>query len=169
MALAETSRLETTVNIGLTTEQREAVIAMLNRILADQHILYIKTRAYHWNVVGMQFQPLHEFFEGQYDQIEEAIDETAERVRQLGGYALGSLREFIEHARLSETPGETPTAQVMLRNLLDDHEAVIRQLRADVDVAAEYHDMGTSDYLTGLLEAHEKMAWMLRAFLTEPK
>src|SRR3989441_11681007 len=33
-------------------------------------------------------------------------------------------------------------------------------------VADTYQDIGTSDFLTGLLEKHEKMAWMLRAFLS---
>ena len=54
----------------------------------------------------------------------------------------------------------------MLKDLLDDHEAVIRQLRVDLETVGEvYHDMGTNDFLTGLMEQHEKMAWMLRAFL----
>ena len=54
----------------------------------------------------------------------------------------------------------------MLENLLADHEAIIRQLRADADAAAnKFHDVGTNDFLTGLMESHEKMAWMLRAFL----
>lgn len=56
----------------------------------------------------------------------------------------------------------------MIRQLLADHEAVVRQLRADaVTVVETHHDLGTSDFLTGLLEEHEKMAWMLRAFLAK--
>lgn len=163
MPITTKSKMETSVNIGLTDEQREAVIGILTRVLADQHVLYIKTRNYHWNVSGIHFFSLHALFEKQYDQLVEAIDDTAERIVQLGGKAIGTLREFVEHSRLSEEPGVYPSAREMLQNLLNDHEAVIRQLRADVDAAAEYHDLGTSDYLTGLLEAHEKMAWMLRA------
>ncbi|WP_202882325.1 ferritin-like domain-containing protein [Candidatus Manganitrophus noduliformans] len=54
----------------------------------------------------------------------------------------------------------------MISNLLGDHEAVIRFLRDDLTTCAEKHnDMGTSDFLTGLMEQHEKMAWMLRVFL----
>jgi starvation-inducible DNA-binding protein len=54
----------------------------------------------------------------------------------------------------------------MIANLVDDHETVIRQLRNDLETCADkYHDMGTNDFLTGLMEQHEKMAWMLRAFL----
>jgi starvation-inducible DNA-binding protein len=30
---------------------------------------------------------------------------------------------------------------------------------------ARHGDAGTNDFLTGLMERHEKMAWMLRSFL----
>jgi len=33
-------------------------------------------------------------------------------------------------------------------------------------VAIEYKDLGTADFLTGLMKQHEKMAWMLRSFLS---
>jgi starvation-inducible DNA-binding protein len=67
-------------------------------------------------------------------------------------------------ARLKEQPGQVPTAQAMVTNLLQDHEAIIRQLRMDIEATGgSYHDAGTSDFLTGVMEAHEKMAWMLRA------
>ncbi|PJF24777.1 MAG: DNA starvation/stationary phase protection protein [Phototrophicales bacterium] len=152
-------------NIGLG-EAQKAVADLLNHRLADIVMLYFKTRNYHWNVTGMHFAELHEFFEEQYDQLEEAMDEVAERVRQVGGIAIGTLSEVQQHAALKEEPGVVPTAEEMVRNLLSDHEAVIRQLRADVDATAEqYNDMGTSDFLTALMEKHEKMAWMLRAHL----
>ena len=42
------------------------------------------------------------------------------------------------------------------------------QLRSDLETCPDkYHDIGTSDFLTGLMEQHEKMAWMLRAFLED--
>ena len=50
-------------NIGLTDEQREGVVQMLTTLLADEYLLYTKTRNYHWNVVGPQFNDLHKFFE----------------------------------------------------------------------------------------------------------
>jgi starvation-inducible DNA-binding protein len=42
---------------------------------------------------------------------------------------------------------------------------VIRQLREDIDTVEKMDDMGTADFLTALMEAHEKMAWMLRSHL----
>ncbi|MDZ4763523.1 MAG: DNA starvation/stationary phase protection protein [Chloroflexota bacterium] len=152
-------------NIGLD-EERKAVIDLLNKRLSDIVVLYFKTRNYHWNVTGIHFGALHEFFEKQYDNLEAAMDEVAERVRQLGGISLGTLAQVAQHAALKEEPGVVPTAEQMIQNLLADHETVIRQLREDVDATAEeYGDMGTSDFLTALMEDHEKMAWMLRAHL----
>ncbi|MCS7070919.1 MAG: ferritin-like domain-containing protein, partial [Anaerolinea sp.] len=66
---------------------------------------------------------------------------------------------------LTEAPGVNPSALDMVRDLLHDHEAIIRQLRQDIETANKLGDAGTADFLTGLLEDHEKMAWMLRAHL----
>ena len=62
-------------------------------------MLYTKTRNYHWNVVGMHFRDLHKLLEEQYEELEEAIDLVAERSRKLGAPALGTLKEFLDHAR----------------------------------------------------------------------
>jgi len=49
---------------------------------------------------------------------------------------------------------------------VSDHEQIIRNLRDHVDQSADkFHDQGTSDFLTGLMEQHEEMAWMLRSFI----
>jgi starvation-inducible DNA-binding protein len=157
-----------TINIGLTDEQRAGVAEILDRTLSDLYVLYTKTRNYHWNVVGEHFRDLHRLLQEQYEQLEEAIDEVAERSRMLGAPALGTLAEFLEHASLKEQPGDHPDAFTMLSNLCGDHEAVIRWLRQAADDCDEkYHDMGTNDFLIGLMQAHEKMAWFLRSFLEE--
>ncbi len=153
-------------NIGLSEEQCGGVAKILNTLLSDEYLLYTKSRNYHWNVLGPQFNDLHKFFEEQYTELTQIVDDTAERARALGAWALGTLTEFSQQARLSEHPGQYPRAREMIANLLADHETIIRQLRSDLETCAEkYHDMGTSDFLTGLMEKHEKMAWMLRAFL----
>jgi starvation-inducible DNA-binding protein len=155
------------VNIGLKESSRAKVLGLLDRTLADLSVLSQKTRNFHWNLVGPRFNDLHKFFEGQYDAIEGEIDDVAERARELGGRALGSLKEMLARTRLKEAAaGRSPSADAMLSELLRDHEALIRSLRADVDASASAGDQGTADFLTGLLEAHEKMAWMLRAFLS---
>jgi starvation-inducible DNA-binding protein len=94
------------------------------------------------------------------------VDEVAERVRTLGGTALGSLTEFLKQTRLKEHPGQSASTHEMVKNLLTNHEAIIQSLRVDLESCADkFHDMGTSDFLTGVMEQHEKMAWMLRALV----
>jgi starvation-inducible DNA-binding protein len=155
-----------TPNIGMTDGDREAVVKILNTVLSDEYVLYTKTRNYHWNVVGPQFNDMHRFFETLYTALNEVIDAVAERARALGGRAFGSLAEFTKSARLTEDPGTVGSAKEMLAALLADHEALVITLRADVDtVTDEHEDAGTADFLTGLLEQHEKTAWMLRAHL----
>lgn len=154
------------INIGLSDEQRQGVVDLLNKALADAYLLIIKTKKYHWDVVGPQFRSLHELWEEHYEALTLSIDAIAERTRMLGGYPLGTAEGILKHASLQEHPGDLPTTQEMVKRLVDDHEHVIRNLRKAVDQTAdEFHDEGTSDFLTGLMEQHEEMAWMLRSFI----
>lgn len=154
-----------TLNIGISESNRDSIVKILNAVLADEYVLYTKTRNYHWNVVGPQFNDLHKFFEAQYETLNEVVDDVAERARSLGGKALGTLAEFSQNTRLKEQPGKQPAALTMVANLQADHEAMVRSLRADLETVMEKHnDAGTNDFLTGLMEKHEKMAWMLRSY-----
>src|SRR5213593_3229329 len=94
-------------DIGLTEAQRTAVISILNTLLADEYVLYTKTRNFHWNVTGPQFNDLLKFFEAQYTELNVIVDDVAERARALGGEATGSLAEFTQRARLGEQPGKS--------------------------------------------------------------
>ena len=152
-------------NIGLADKNRVAVVKLLQALLADAVVLETRTRNAHWNITGPHFHHLHEMFGAQYDALGETVDELAERIRHLGGRPAGTLTEFLHAARLKETPGEFPNAAGWLRALLHGHEAAIRQLRADVETSGKLGDAGTNDFLVGLMEAHEKTAWMLRASL----
>ncbi len=155
------------VDIGLTGAERSGVVDILRTVVSDEFLVYTKTRNYHWNVTGPQFNDLHKFLDAQYNDLNGIVDEVAERIRSLGGSAPGTLQEFLKWTKLRENPGERPEAMAMISNLLGDHEAIIRNLRAAVEASLEkYHDAGTNNFLTDLMERHEKMAWMLRAFLT---
>lgn len=153
-------------DIGLPVKDREGVADILHALLSDEFVLYAKTLNYHWNVTGPHFDELHKFFGTQYGALQLIMDDVAERARMLGGKAPGTLKEFLQHARIKEQPGKEPDAWDMIANLLSDHEAIVRSLRVDLETSqSKYHDAGTTDFLTGLMEQHEKMAWMLRAFI----
>lgn len=153
------------VDIGIEAQHRREVAEALGQLLADEHVLLTKTRNYHWNVQGMAFGSLHELFEEQYNDLASSIDDIAERIRSLGFFAPGSMEEFLNNSRLVETDHLNGRDRDMISNLLKDHEAIIQILRHDIPQSEENNDVGTADFLTALMEDHEKMAWMLRAHL----
>ncbi|MEP6844609.1 MAG: DNA starvation/stationary phase protection protein [Panacibacter sp.] len=152
-------------NIGLTEKNSQAIAEKLNTILADEFLLSLKTRNYHWNVEGSNFMEMHKFYEGLYDELDEVIDELAERIRAIGHYSQGRMSDFMKTTNLQEE-GYTNDQKTQLKNLLDDHETIIRYLRKDIDTFQDkYKDAGNADFLTGLMEKHEKWAWFIRSYL----
>jgi starvation-inducible DNA-binding protein len=154
------------LNIGLSDKQRQGVIDLLNQDLADSYLLLVKTKKYHWDVVGPQFRTLHKLWQEHYEALTLNVDAIAERVRALGGYPVGTMEGFLKICSLKEHAGTLPLATEMVSRLLEDHEQVIRNLRQHVNQCSEeFGDEGTADFLTGLMEQHEEIAWMLRSFI----
>ncbi|MFV8326240.1 Dps family protein [Flavobacterium sp. ZS1P14] len=153
-------------NIGIKQESISKVVDVLTKVLADEFVLYTKTKKAHWNVEGPDFYNKHLFFEQQYQALDEVVDTVAERIRTLGHYAPGTLKEYLALTQLTEESREKNDSTGYIKELLADHESILIHLRENINnFATELHDAGTSDYITGLLENHEKMAWMLRAHL----
>jgi len=153
-------------NIELAEDDLKEVATILNSLLADEYVLYTKTRNAHWNVEGKSFMELHKLFESQYDALETNIDDIAERVRSLGHFALGSLKNFLSVTRLLEDMEDFSDAFHIIQTLLDDHETIIRILRNNItELSKESKDFGSIDFMTGLMEQHEKTAWILRSYL----
>jgi len=111
--------------IGIKEEYLAEVAHSLSQILADEVILYTKTKKAHWNVEGPDFYNKHLFFEQQYNQLDEIIDNVAERIRMLGHYAPGSLKEYLELTHLSETVTGINDSQNYIKVLLADHESIM--------------------------------------------
>lgn len=149
-------------NIGLDFDTRQSVVEILNNILADESMLAQKTCNIYWNIVGPNFFELHSLFGAQYKQLIKSSNRIAERVRMLGGFAIGSFRDFLLYSRLEDQTGKAPD----ILQLLADHEATIRHLREDArKCSEEYEDEGTFELLGSVMRLHEKMAWMLRSFI----
>lgn len=152
--------------IGINDKNRQAVANELAKLLADEFILYTKTKNAHWNVEGADFHSMHKFFESQYEQLDEIVDKIAERIRSLGHYAPATLKQYLQLTHLSEQSGEKNDSAGYIKELLADHQTIIIHLRENIiRFANEFHDAGTSDFVTTLMEEHEKVAWMLRAHL----
>ncbi|MGC4038478.1 MAG: DNA starvation/stationary phase protection protein [Chitinophagaceae bacterium] len=153
--------------IGISPSNREGVVQQLTHLLADEFVLYTKTLNAHWNVEGRDFYNKHLFFEGQYQQLALINDDVAERIRSMGHYAPATLKSFLSLTHLSETNASGNSSTAFMQNLLEDHTAIIEFIRGLVkEFADHFKDAGSSDFITGIAEKHEKMAWMLRAHLS---
>lgn len=153
-------------NIGISEKNLKNSAAILSMLLAGEMTLYIKTRKSHWNVSGESFMELHKLFENQYKQLEESIDQIAERIGKLCQKTIGTMDEFLNLSPIKENPGKYPSSKDILKELLNDHEIITIQLRKDIEESVEKNkDAGTADFLTGLMEQHETTAWVLRRYL----
>lgn len=153
------------VNIGITEESRTEVAQKMTPFLASTYVLYMKTLYYHWNVTGPTFHSLHEMFEEQYTDLQEAGDQIAERIRALGHKTPGRFQEFLGLSAISEDADLPETPEAMLRNLFEDNQTCSRQAADAIMVAESCEDYVTHDLLIARKAYHDKVSWMLRANL----
>ena len=154
------------IDIGMAEKDRHEIAQGLSKLLADTYTLYLKTHNFHWNVTGPMFRTLHLMFEEQYNELALAVDLIAERIRALGFPAPGTYREFAQLSSIGEDEG-VPSAEEMIRKLVEGQEAVVRTARSIFSAVDQAHDEPTADLLTQRMQVHEKTAWMLRSLLAE--
>ena len=152
--------------IGVSEEGRRAVADALSGMLADTYTLYLKTQNFHWNVTGPHFKHYHEMFGEQYEELADANDEIAERIRALGFHAPGSFKAFLALSGIDEAGDNMPDAGEMVRQLMVDHEALSLRARKVLETAQGVGDEVTSDMMIERMTTHDKTSWMLRASLT---
>src|SRR3989338_4819327 len=90
------------INTGIADKDRQKLKEILSGVLADTYLLYLKTQNFHWNVTGSHFSMLHELFEKQYEELAEAVDTLAERIRALNFVTPASFAQFLALATLKE-------------------------------------------------------------------
>jgi starvation-inducible DNA-binding protein len=161
----KTNKQQTTSSKNGRSRRENDIVSRLNTLLADEQVLYAKSRDYHWNVEGLHFVGLHQLFERHYETLSLRADVVAEQVRKLEGKAIGTLQAFLDNTRLNEKPGQSLDEQGMIKNLLADHEALMGWLDDEIAFSSENADEGTTDMLIQTLREHQKMAWMLRSMV----
>ena len=153
------------IKIGLDDGICQQLTQHLSFLLADTYVLYAKTQNFHWNIQDPRFYSLHLLLEKQYQELAEALDEIAERIRMLGKPAPGTLKKFLNMTSLKESVDEEISGDDMLQELLNDHETLCRYIRERLELVSKLGDEGTADLLIQRLRSHEKSAWMLRSHL----
>ncbi|TAK75645.1 MAG: DNA starvation/stationary phase protection protein [Gammaproteobacteria bacterium] len=140
------------------------VVDGLSHLLADTYVLYVKTQNFHWNIRGPHFFDYHKMLEAQYEALAEATDVLAERIRALQALAPASMGQFLKLTSLKEA-GNDLKAEVMIKLLLADHEAVGKMIEGLFLVVEKSGDEVTMDLLIQRKTEHDKMAWMLRSIV----
>ncbi len=151
-----------TIDIGISKQDRQDIAEGLKRLLADSYTLYLQTHNFHWNVTGPQFRELHLMFEEHYTELATAVDDIAERIRTLGVAAPGTYKAFAQLSSIEEVDG-VPAAADMVVTLTEGHEQVVKTCRDVIKKAQDADDESTAALVGDRMRVHEKTAWMLRA------
>ena len=140
----------------------DELVEKVKKALADTFTFALKTQSYHWNVIGSDFPQLHDFFGNLYIELQTAVDDLAEQVRQLDAFAPGSLSRMKELSSLEEDD-LIPKAEKMVTNLIIANDEVLKCLTEAYQMAEEQKKFGLSNFLQDRITAHEKHRWMLKA------
>ena len=146
-------------------KDEESVAGALASVLSDTYRLLIKTHVYHWNVEGPTFYSIHQLTEDQYNDLFEATDEIAERIRALGEKTPTKIAGLTDGSVIGETVDPTD-AQALVSDLAQDHERIAHRFHALIKLSGYQGDPVTEDMATARSAFHEKAAWMLRAIVS---
>lgn len=156
-------KLNPTAN-SVDAKSRPALAALLNQVLADLSDLYSQSKQAHWNVRGEGFYSLHKLFDDVAGSAEAHLDDLAERVVQLGGFARGTVRMSAAASSLEEWPAaDLAEPKAVLAALTARFAAAATRVRAAIDEADGLGDADTADLLTGVSRDLDKSLWFLEA------
>lgn len=141
---------------------RQKIVEFIAKALADTYVLYLKTQNFHWNVEDERFYSLHKMFEKQYEELAEAVDDLAERIRALNAKSPATMKQFLELTSLEEG-SKNLNGNAMLEQLAHDHTTIANTIRPWIPESQKHGDEGTADLFIERLRYHEKTAWMLRS------
>jgi starvation-inducible DNA-binding protein len=145
----------------LATEARAEICRHLNILTADAFALYLKTKNFHWHMVGSHFRDYHLLLDEQGDQIFEMTDVLAERVRKLGGTTIRSIGHISRLQTIADDDAEEHTALDMLQSLSADNQQYTTALRAAHDACDEGSDVATASLLENFIDETERRVWFL--------
>jgi starvation-inducible DNA-binding protein len=147
---------------GPQEAQVPVIAEVVNALLADVFVLYLKTKSFHWHVSGPNFRDYHLLLDEQASQVFAMIDVLAERVRKIGSATIGSLRDIRRLQRIRDQDEGMLAPGAMLAQLLEDNRQLVRELREAHRVCEESGDIATTNVLETFIDEGERRAWFLR-------
>jgi starvation-inducible DNA-binding protein len=149
----------------LPESARVKVIELLNARLADCKDLQTQTKQAHWNVKGPHFIGLHELFDKINEEIDEYVDEIAERAVQLGGVAEGTARVVAKRSSLPEYPLNIADGRAHVDALSSALAAFGKLARKAIGESNDLGDLDTADLFTEVSRGIDKWLWFVEAHL----
>jgi starvation-inducible DNA-binding protein len=147
----------------LPPELRGRVAELLNQRLADAVDLAAQAKHAHWNVKGVQFNPLHLLFDSVHDAVEDYADLLAERVVQLGGVALGTVRVAAGRSILAEYPAGAVDGLEHVSAMAAVLSTFGGRMRRAIDETGSWGDQDSADLCTEISRGTDKWLWMVEA------
>ncbi len=164
-AVLNTHTNETIIDNGIVRGDRKLLSIKLSEVLANSYMLNLKTQVVHWNISGPLFYAVHQLTEEQYQDMNEAIDDLAERIRAIGFTTPMNVADFQHYSNITQF-SKTPGAIDMVNELVKDNETCARNIRTAVEEAEAIKDVETAGLLTDRIGQHEKNAWMLKMLVS---
>src|SRR6202021_2668227 len=145
----------------LSADATRDISGTLNSLLADVFVLYMKTKNFHWHMSGPHFRDYHLLLDEQAEQIFDATDDIAERVRKVGGNTLHSVGEIKRQTRILDNDAEYVTPEDMLAELKGDNSDLVGRMREAHELTSEHNDVATTSLLENWIDEGERRVWFL--------
>ena len=151
--------------VDIAAEARTKTVKVLNQHLADAFDLMSQVKQAHWNVKGSDFWQLHKLFDEVAERAAEWVDELAERVTALGGYATGTVRMAATASTLPELPTDITAGMDYVKAVAERLAAFTNSARQAIDETDKLGDADTADLFTEISRCADKYLYFLEAHL----
>lgn len=143
----------------------ETIVKELNELLADLNVFYRKLQNYHWNITGKDFFIIHAKLEEYYDDINGQIDEIAEHILTMGYQPLGTLKDYIETAKIQEAENEKVKEDKVFKNVIEGLTILLQKVTNIKKRADENEHYATSSLMDEYITNYSKKIWMLNQMM----
>ncbi|WP_299727980.1 DNA starvation/stationary phase protection protein Dps [uncultured Endozoicomonas sp.] len=141
----------------------------LQKLLFSAIDLGMQIKESHWTMAGREFLSVHRLFDEVHEVIEEATDDIAERIAQLGHKPEGTLKSVAEKSTMPSYPKSFQS--------IDEHIEIISQRLAyfagqSLQALANVEEGGdpiSADLITARTREVDKLIWLVESHLTPKK
>jgi starvation-inducible DNA-binding protein len=154
-----------TTKNDLAEQTRTKLVELLNARLADAIDLQTQMKQAHWNVKGPNFIALHELFDKINEEVEDYVDDLAERAVTLGGVAIGTARAIAQRSQLNEYPLQMAKGRDHVQAVSSALATFGKSVRQAIDTSDNLADRDTADLFTEISRGIDKWLWFVEAHL----